>query len=113
MDKDELYIRHILDAINTIESYVASFQREDFVQTKNKLTQDGVIRELEIIGEATGKLSEAIKKANPILPWREIAAMRNKLIHEYFGVDLGVVWQTVQEDLPKLKTTLKTLAQAA
>lgn len=110
MEKDsQVFIAHILDAIVAVEKYTEGFDREKFLDKENRLVQDGVIRELEVIGEATRHLSEEIKKKNPNLPWREIGDMRNKLIHEYFGINLGVVWQTVVKDLPILKEAMEKL----
>ena len=108
MEQDKLYIRHILDAISIIEEYIQNFDFKMFL--KNKLVQDGIIRELEIIGEASKNLSSDIKDSIKEIPWKDITGMRDKLTHEYFGVDLEAVWQTVKEDLPPLKDSLiKTL----
>ncbi len=68
----------------------------------NDLVQAGVIREFEIIGEASKKISKDIKNKYSDVPWRKMAGMRDKLIHEYFGVDLDAVWETIQNDLPVL-----------
>jgi uncharacterized protein with HEPN domain len=70
-----------------------------------------VVRELEIIGEASKNLSAEFKKSLPAIPWKDVAGMRDKLIHEYFGVDLETVWQTVKEDIPLLKKVLKNYRQ--
>ncbi|MCI0542635.1 DUF86 domain-containing protein [bacterium] len=101
MKDDGIYIRHILDAIGKIEEYVRGLDHDVFVE--NMLVQDGVMREIEIIGEAARNLSPAYKEKIPSIPWRDVIGMRNKLIHEYFEVDLDAVWKTVQEDLPFLK----------
>ena len=106
MEKDKLYIKHILDAIAAIEQFIQSVEFEGFVE--NKLLQDGVVRELEIIGEASKKLSSDFKDSHSELPWQDMAGMRDKLIHEYFGVDLVVVWETVKQDLPNLERKLET-----
>jgi uncharacterized protein with HEPN domain len=97
MDRDELYLRHIVEAVRKIRQYTEGFTLESF--RGNTLVQDGVVRQLEIIGEASRMVSETTRKAHPHIPWFEIAGMRNRLIHEYFGVDLAVVWKTVTEDL--------------
>ncbi|MBU1035706.1 DUF86 domain-containing protein, partial [bacterium] len=81
---DSVYLRHILDAISRIEEYTQDIKYDGFMD--NYLIQDGVIRQIEIIGEATRNLSDDLKNAYPDIPWRKIADMRNKLIHEYFGV---------------------------
>ena len=105
MGKDKLYIRHILDAIFTIGQYMSGVEYEDFLG--DKLRQDGAIRELEIIGEASKQLSLEFKEKYPDIPWKDIAGMRDKLIHEYCGVDLNAVWETVEDDLPILKSALQ------
>lgn len=101
MKNDNLYLEHILECINKILSYSANLTYEEFL--KNEMLQDAVVRNLEIIGEASNKISEETKKKNPDIPWKPIIGMRNRLIHDYFGVDNGAVWQTLIEDLPALK----------
>lgn len=107
VNKDEVYLRHILDAILTIEQFVAEKEKTQFLQ--DKLLQAGAVRELEIIGEATKKLSVVIKNQATEIPWKSIAGMRDKLIHDYFSVDLEAVWKTIQEDLPLLKRAVSQL----
>lgn len=108
---DAVYVRHILDAINQIEEYVAGFDYERFLG--NRLVQDGVIRQFEIIGEATKNLSSDLKDRYPHVPWKDIAGMRDKLIHQYFGVDLSAVWETVVLDLPAFKGDVSGILAAA
>lgn len=105
MEKDKVYLHHVLDAISTIEDYTKELNFEGFLKTK--LVQDGVVRELEIIGEAVKNLSDEIKDKYQSIPWRDIADMRNKLIHEYFGVDLEAVWEVIEKDLPVLKKEIE------
>ena len=97
---DLLYLQNILDAIARVETYVEGFDREAF--DGNLLVQDGVIRQITIMGEATKLLSSELRDKYPQVPWRQIARMRDTLIHRYFGVDIEQVWLTVQNDFPPL-----------
>ncbi len=102
MKKDDtVYLRHILDSITTIEEYLRGINESRFKATK--LLQDGAIRQIEIIGEAVRHISKDLRRSYPEIPWEDIAGMRDKLIHGYFGVDLEKVWLTTKEDLPPLK----------
>lgn len=96
-----VYLRHILDAIAKVETYLQDVDEETF--DENSLLQDGVIRQIEIVGEATRHLSAQLRSRYPQVPWADIAGMRHKLIHDYFGVDIAKVWLTAVEDLPMLK----------
>ncbi|OGZ09562.1 MAG: hypothetical protein A3D67_04495 [Candidatus Lloydbacteria bacterium RIFCSPHIGHO2_02_FULL_51_22] len=106
MERDEAYIRHILDAITAIEKYTKDIPKEQFLDKRNQMMQDAVIRELEVIGEAVKRLSDTVKEKSADVPWRDIGDMRNILIHEYFGVDLEIVWETLQSDIPHLRKIL-------
>jgi uncharacterized protein with HEPN domain len=90
--------------VEKIEKYIAGMSFEDF--TSDLKTQDAVVRNLSIIGEAVNNISDEAKARNPEIPWNEIVGMRNKVIHEYFGVDEEILWKTVREDLPSFKKQL-------
>lgn len=105
VQRDRVYVQHILDAIDRIETYIGTMERVEFEDSP--LLQDGVIRQLQIIGEAVKRLSSEFRQEVPTIPWVEVAGMRDKLVHDYFGVDIGTVWETVVRDLPKLKRELR------
>ena len=111
MNRDRAYLLHIRDAIERIEQYV-SHGHEAFL--KEYHWQDGIIRQLEIIGEATKRLSSQFREAHPQIPWQRIAGLRDVLIHDYMGVDLTAVWDIVQNRLPELKAhVLAALEESA
>jgi len=98
-------LEDILQAIEKIEKYQQQ-GRESFEE--DELLQVWIIHHLEIIGEATANLSKEIRAGYPNVPWPQIVGMRNILIHRYFGIDLGLVWQSIERDLPTLKTNVTT-----
>jgi len=108
MRPDEtVYLRHILDAIAKVELYLQGVDEAAFRQAS--LIQDGVIRQIEIIGEATRRLSRSFRLQYPETPWEDITGMRDKLIHDYFGVDMDKVWLTAIDDLPSLKVQVERI----
>jgi len=106
--KDEtVYLKHIRDAIAKIESYTTEGRKRFFADS---MVQAAAIRNLEIIGEAARNLSpDFIRQRSPEIPWRSIIALRNVLIHEYFRVDLELVWRIVRRRLPTLKRHIEAL----
>jgi uncharacterized protein with HEPN domain len=108
MKRDEtVYLRHILDSITKIETYLNGVQRRTF--DTDTRTQDAVIRQLEIIGEAVKRLSSETRNLQPHIPWSAIAGMRDKLIHDYFRVDIDQVWLTANNELSALQTAVSTM----
>lgn len=110
MKKDpKIFLSHILESIEAIEKHVKKMSKEKF--SKNITIQDAVIRRIEIIGEAVKNLPQDYKRRHTEIEWREITGMRDKLIHEYFGVNIGVVWHTVKTDIPQLKKQIAELLE--
>jgi len=108
MKHDEtLYLRHIVVAIDLVNNYLQGIDESVF--SKTSLIQDGVIRQLEIIGEAARDLSKDFRRQFAHIPWTDIAGMRDKLIHNYFGVDVEKVWLTAIKDLPDLKREVQKI----
>ena len=107
---DRVYLGHIREAIRDVQQY-AEVGRDQFML--DRMRQDAVIRKLEIIGEAVTHLSDPTKELRPAIPWRRIAGMRDRLTHDYFGVDLSLVWVVVERELPNLKTAVEELLSQA
>ncbi len=107
MKEEKVYIKHILDSIERLESYIQGANKEKFM--KESIIQDAIIRKIEVIGEASKFISKETKEKNKDIPWKDIAGMRDKLIHAYFGVDLDAVWETVKKDIPVLKKEISKL----
>jgi len=108
MIKDDLaYIDHILDCIRKINEFSSGLSLKEF--KTNELVQDAIIRNIEIIGEASKKISNETKQTHYKIPWKEIAGMRDKLVHDYLGVDAIVVWKTIKEDIPTLQREISEI----
>jgi uncharacterized protein with HEPN domain len=107
---DSVYLRHIRDAIAKTQTYAKGISKSTFLS--NTLIQDAIIRQIEIMGEAAKRVSEKTRSENVRVPWQDIAGMRNKLIHDYFGVDIEKVWFTVRRDIPELKKQIDRILKA-
>jgi uncharacterized protein with HEPN domain len=101
------YLNDILESITDIEDFTKGMTFEVF--SKDRKTIKAVVRSLEVIGEAANKIPNNIQENYPEIPWTEIVGMRNRLIHEYFGVDIDIVWETIKEDLDPLKAVVKKM----
>lgn len=106
MTRDRAYLLHIPQAIERIETYVAP-GRDAFLA--EGMRQDAVVRQLEIVGEATKRLSQELRVRFPDIPWRDVAGLRDVLIHDYMGVDLLEVWEITQRDVPALKSRVASI----
>ena len=104
---DDLYLDDISSSITQISKYVRGLAFGDF--KKDQMTIDAVVRNIEIIGEAANNISDRFKKKYKNFPWNRMIGMRNKVIHEYFGVDLEILWETVKVDLPALRKALQKI----
>jgi uncharacterized protein with HEPN domain len=104
MKDDRLYLSNIKECIERIESYTCD-GKEVFMQTP--MIQDAVIRNFEIIGEATKRLSPELRAANPGIPWQQIAGLRDVLIHDYLKVNLNRIWGIIEDNLPELKAIIE------
>ena len=104
---DNVYLLDILESVNIILNY--SEHKTEFEFVNDMMLQDAVIRRFEIIGEAATKISEQVKNNYPAVQWRLMKEMRNKLIHEYFGVSAATIYSTIKFDLPILKEQIEKL----
>jgi uncharacterized protein with HEPN domain len=102
-----IYLTHILESVELIESYVAGIDLPAFAEDQEK--QDAVVRRIEIMGEAVKNLPDDLRKANPHVPWPRIAGMRDKVIHDYMGVDAELVWTVATTLLGQLKNDVQVI----
>jgi len=106
----ELLVEDIWESIEKIERYTKGMTRESF--QNDEKTTDAVVRNLEIIGEAAGRLPEDFVNRNSEIEWAKIVGLRNRIVHEYFGVDLQIIWQILKKDLPAFKISLQNIRSA-
>jgi uncharacterized protein with HEPN domain len=103
------YLRDILDAMDKAASFVSGMSYEEFC--RDERTAFAVIRALEIVGEAAKKVPAPWRRRYPAIPWKSLAGMRDKLIHDYVGVSLEVVWRTIRDDIPEVKPRLQLMLE--
>jgi len=106
-----LLLDDMWEAIERIERYTKGVAHETF--THDEKTIDAVARNLEIIGEAANRLPEEFKRQHPDIAWPQIVGLRHRIVHDYFGIDLRLVWEILQQDLPTLKAQLRQLRSTA
>ena len=104
---DTIYLKHILESIGEIESFIDSISKKDFLNNSEK--QAAVVRMLEVIGEAVKNISKEFKNKHPRIEWAKIAGARDVMIHAYFDVNLDIVWDIVKQDIPVLKNKIKPI----
>lgn len=104
-----VYLDDILEAINKIERYFKASSPDG--SAANEMAIDAIVRNFEVIGEATKRIPESIRRKYPEIPWKLMAGMRDKLIHEYFGVNTEVLFKTIKEDLPAVKPEIQQLSK--
>lgn len=108
MDRDAPHIVDIVGSARLVQGYLEGVTRDAFM--RNVQLQDSVIRRLEIIGEAAGRVSASFRERHPAIPWSRMIGMRNRMIHTYDAVDLDIVWRTAHEQVPKLLALIEPLA---
>lgn len=105
----KIFLKHILESIEQIEGNIKNLSEDKFFDSIP--TQDAVVRRLEIIGEAVKNLPSSFRNKHSKIPWKKIAGLRDVLIHEYFGVDVDLVWKIANKDIPKLKKQIAELLE--
>jgi uncharacterized protein with HEPN domain len=102
-----LLLEDMVDSVERITGYSVGMDRGAFLSDRK--TIDAIVRNLEIIGEAAARLTDEVRKRDSAIEWRQIIGLRNRIVHEYFGVDAEIVWEIITHDLPKLKSNLQSL----
>ncbi|MDR3693451.1 DUF86 domain-containing protein [Mucilaginibacter sp.] len=107
---DKVRLQHILDAVSEIEKYLKNVSYEEFLENSEK--RFATIKQIEIVGEACNSFTDELKTSYPLIPWKPIIGFRNISIHEYFGVNLLLVWEIAKNDLPELKQQMEAILEA-
>ncbi len=110
MKDDRLYLIHISECIERIESYITKKDKQQFLDSS--LIQDAIIRNLQVLSESTQRLSDAAKESMSEVDWFKIAGFRNVLVHDYLGIDIERVWNILEKDLPALKKAVQKMLDA-
>ena len=103
----KVLVEDILEAMEKIARYITDIDRDAFL--KDERTADAVVRNLEIVGEAASRLPDNFKLQHENIPWRKIVGLRNRIVHEYFGVDLDIIWSILQNELPVFRASLQKI----
>lgn len=109
MRDDLVYLMHIRDSLREVRQFIEGESYESFLE--NRMVQNAVMRSFEVVGEAARRVSPEFREAYPEVPWRLMGDFRNKLIHDYFGLDLDVIWKTATEDAPRLLAQFEGLVE--
>jgi len=109
--RDKDFIGDIQEAMEAVAGYTRGLTYKTFLEDRK--TQDAVVRNFEVMGEAAKNISSAFRGKYPDVPWKEIAGLRDKLIHFYFGIDYKIIWNITRKSLPNLRKQIKTIAKAA
>lgn len=109
MTDDLVYLRHVRDSLHEVRSFIEGESYESFLESR--MLQNAVMRSFEVVGEAAWRVGPEFREAHPDVPWRSMSDFRNKLIHDYFGLDLEVIWKTATEDAPALLEKVESLIE--
>ena len=110
MKNDLIYLSHVLTALSDIKEFTEGMTKKDFL--KNKMAEHAVVRNIEVVGEASKNLSARFKEKHKDVPWKDMIKMRNKVTHFYFGIDYNIVWKVIKRDVLALEKKLKAIVEA-